>query len=212
MQTDQLPFRVPQQARSHVRVRQILQSATALIRLNGCAGLTVSDIARGAGITSGSVYQYFPGRGAIIAELAEQYRTGNQRTVSSSLSAVENDVPGIGVSLLEAYCELQKEHPIARDIVMGMTMDKQLRLMGKYYVQDHVEFVLSRVKHLFHREQHDSVKQVILLSMHCGAATVECINTLDKDQGLAAMALARAMLRTSWTCTIGEVSYNNRLA
>jgi AcrR family transcriptional regulator len=162
-----MTLRTPQQVRSHITVGRILHSATALIRQNGCAGLTVSDIARGAGIPSGSIYHYFPDRGAIIGQLAEQYRVKNQRTVSQSLAAMKTDVAGLGVTLLDTYRELHQQHPIARDIFMGMTMDVQLRAMGTQYVQEHVEFVFDRVKHLFDHGQYEPVKQVILLSMHC---------------------------------------------
>jgi AcrR family transcriptional regulator len=164
----------------------------------------VSDIARGVGIPSGSIYQYFPDRGAIIGQLAEQYRVKNQRTVSQSLVAMKTDVAGIGVTLLDTYRELHQEHPIARDIVMGMTIDVQLRVMGTQYVQEHAEFVFDRVKHLFDHGQYEPVKQVILLSMHCSAVAVERVKMLDDDQRQVALELARTMLRTSWNSTIGR--------
>jgi AcrR family transcriptional regulator len=199
-----MPLRTPQQVRSYITVGRILHSATALIRQNGCAGLTVSDIARVAGIPSGSIYQYFPDRSAIIGQLAEQYRAKNQRTVSQSLAAMKTVVAGICETLRETYRELHQEHPIARDIVMGMTMDVQLRAMGTQYVQEHVEFVFDRVKHLFDNGQYEPVKQVILLSMHCSAVAVEMVKTLDNDQRQVALELARTMLRTSWNSTIGR--------
>jgi hypothetical protein len=74
--------------------------------------------------------------------------------------------------------------------------------MGTQYVQEHVEFVFDRVKHLFDHGQYEPVKQVILLSMHCSAVAVERVKTLDDDQRQGALELARTMLRTSWNSTI----------
>jgi AcrR family transcriptional regulator len=57
------------QQRGRVRFDAILGSARDLLRVRGVEGFTVEDVAAHAGIPVGSVYQFFPNKFAIVAEL-----------------------------------------------------------------------------------------------------------------------------------------------
>ena len=67
--------RDPQQGRSVQRRRRILASTAALLQTTDYAALNVGDIARHAGTSVGSIYQYFPNKDALLHALAEQYLT-----------------------------------------------------------------------------------------------------------------------------------------
>jgi AcrR family transcriptional regulator len=53
-------------------VGAILESATRILSREGYASLTTNRIADLAGVSIGSLYQYFPGKQAVIAALARQ--------------------------------------------------------------------------------------------------------------------------------------------
>jgi AcrR family transcriptional regulator len=71
--TDQLtPRRKPSQDRSRDRVERILDATAALLIDTAADKITTAAIAETAGVPIGSVYQYFPNKLAILAELARR--------------------------------------------------------------------------------------------------------------------------------------------
>jgi AcrR family transcriptional regulator len=67
------PRRRPQQERSHEMVERILGSAQALAKEAGFKGLTTISIAGRAGLSVGSLYQYYPNKEAILLDLARRW-------------------------------------------------------------------------------------------------------------------------------------------
>lgn len=67
--TDLRVRRRPVQQRGRVRFDAILSAARALLAQGGLEGFTIDDVAHRAGIPVGSVYQFFPNKFAIVAEL-----------------------------------------------------------------------------------------------------------------------------------------------
>ncbi|MCP9834230.1 MULTISPECIES: TetR/AcrR family transcriptional regulator [unclassified Cyanobium] len=65
--------RQPRQARSQERVRRILAAAEELFVAGGVGSTTTNAIAARAGVPIGSLYQFFPDKGAILRSLAEGY-------------------------------------------------------------------------------------------------------------------------------------------
>jgi len=69
------PRKKPQQARSGVTYNTILDAAAQVLKAEGYAQATTNTIADRAGVSIGSVYEYFPSKEAIFASLIE--RTDN---------------------------------------------------------------------------------------------------------------------------------------
>ena len=66
--------RQPRQARSQERVRRILAAAEELFVAGGVGSTTTTNaIAARAGVPIGSLYQFFPDKGAILRSLAQLY-------------------------------------------------------------------------------------------------------------------------------------------
>lgn len=69
-QTSQISSRKqPRQARSTELVAAILQAATQVLAKEGAARFTTARVAEKAGVSIGSVYQYFPNKAAILFRL-----------------------------------------------------------------------------------------------------------------------------------------------
>lgn len=68
------PRKAPRQARAAATIDVILQGAAHILRRDGLGGLTTNHIAERAGVSIGSLYQYFPGKEAILAELIRRKR------------------------------------------------------------------------------------------------------------------------------------------
>jgi AcrR family transcriptional regulator len=78
------PRKAPRQERSRELVEWILAAATRILAADGLAGLTTNRVAEVAGISVGSLYQYFPNKEAIVVALIER----TQRGVAEAVEAV----------------------------------------------------------------------------------------------------------------------------
>lgn len=67
--TPPAPRRTPSQSRSRVLVTAIIEACQQLLEEEGAEQLTTNRIAEVAGVTIGSLYQYFPNKEAILANL-----------------------------------------------------------------------------------------------------------------------------------------------
>jgi AcrR family transcriptional regulator len=67
------PRKQPRQSRSRETVRTILDAAAAVLIKRGYEGMSTNQVAQRAGVSIGSLYQYFPSKEAIIAALIDEH-------------------------------------------------------------------------------------------------------------------------------------------
>lgn len=67
------PRKQPRQARSRDTVNAILRAAAQVLTANGYAAATTNHIAARAGVSIGSLYEYFPSKDAILVALTEAH-------------------------------------------------------------------------------------------------------------------------------------------
>jgi len=82
------PRKKPLQARSTVTVDAIVEATIRILRRDGWAACTTTRIATLAGVSVGSLYQYFPNRNAIAVEIVRQ------RTRSYLAAVIAADLSG----------------------------------------------------------------------------------------------------------------------
>lgn len=66
------PRKKPRQTRSNVTVEAILESATRIFQRDGFAKTTTNRIAEYAGVSVGSLYQYFPNKVSLLQSLHDR--------------------------------------------------------------------------------------------------------------------------------------------
>lgn len=66
------PRKWPSQRRSRETFEAVVQACTLLLPERGYARTTTNHIARRAGVNIASLYEYFPGKDAIVAQVAER--------------------------------------------------------------------------------------------------------------------------------------------
>ncbi|MBN3819935.1 helix-turn-helix transcriptional regulator, partial [Paraburkholderia sp. Se-20369] len=64
------PRKSPRQRRSTATVDAIVEAAAQILERDGLDGYTTNAVAAQAGVSIGSLYQYFPNRDALTATLA----------------------------------------------------------------------------------------------------------------------------------------------
>lgn len=81
----------PQQSRSRVTVEAILDGAIRVLQQEGSLALTTTRIAQAAGVSVGTLYQYFPNRKSILDALQEREF---QRTLIMMQAVMVDSQPG----------------------------------------------------------------------------------------------------------------------
>jgi AcrR family transcriptional regulator len=79
------PRKWPRQDRSRFTVEAILEAAADILVRDGYAKLTTNRIADRAGVNVASLYQYFPGKEAIVAELRRRHGAAERAAARDAL-------------------------------------------------------------------------------------------------------------------------------
>jgi AcrR family transcriptional regulator len=87
------PRKTPRQARSRATVEAIVEATAQLLRELGPDGTTTARIARRAGTSVGSLYQYFPTREALVAAVAQAHLDALTATLANALGADATTAP-----------------------------------------------------------------------------------------------------------------------
>jgi AcrR family transcriptional regulator len=86
MTSPKKPRRSPSQARSQHTVACVLEGAARVFRREGFAA-TTNRIAAEAGVSIGSLYEYFPNKQALLIALAERHVSEAERGVAAAISS-----------------------------------------------------------------------------------------------------------------------------
>ncbi|HEX5059567.1 MAG TPA: TetR/AcrR family transcriptional regulator [Kofleriaceae bacterium] len=106
------PLKVPSQRRAWVTYNSVLDATARLLETTGFAALTTNHVADLAGVSIGSLYEYFPDKETLVAELARRTLREIMGEVTGGLrDAVElGGEPGLrrGVGILFEVVERRR--------------------------------------------------------------------------------------------------------
>ncbi len=128
------PRRQPVQARSRERVEKILDAAVQLLIKEGYDAVKTNAIARQAGVSIGSVYQFFPNRFAIFNALAERYREKIALSLESHLSISANRTWEVALEeTLDAMAEMWRTDWAFHSVWLAIQNTAELRDSREQY-------------------------------------------------------------------------------
>lgn len=109
------PRKSPSQERSRATVDAIMQASTYILNEVGWGGLNTNAIAERAGVNIASLYQFFPNKQAVIAELQRRHATSIHADISHALENISEqptlrEVPTVMVKMVV------KEHQSAPEV------------------------------------------------------------------------------------------------
>ncbi|HEX4250983.1 MAG TPA: TetR/AcrR family transcriptional regulator [Pseudonocardia sp.] len=81
------PRKTPRQQRSREMVARIIDAAARVLTEHGYDGASTNRIAATAGISSGSLYQYFPNKDAIVTAVLERFSDQLVARIDAQLAA-----------------------------------------------------------------------------------------------------------------------------
>ena len=101
--------RVPRQARSQLKIEAILDAAEAVLAAGDLSAFTTNAIAARAGISIGTLYQFFPHKEAIISGLVDRL-LADMRVCRDTLFVPEAASLPVGVWLDQVVDHLAQTH------------------------------------------------------------------------------------------------------
>jgi AcrR family transcriptional regulator len=110
------PRRSPAQARSRDTVAVILTAATRLFAASGYDATTTNHIAERAGVSVGSLYEYFPSKDAILVALAEAHLEEAQRIVRDATRELLDVPADLETTVRTVVCATVKVHALDPDL------------------------------------------------------------------------------------------------
>jgi AcrR family transcriptional regulator len=93
--------RQPQQSRAQATVEAVLEATAQVLFSDGWEALSTNRIAKHAGVSVGSLYQYFPNKQAIVRELMSRYSEQQYQELARGLAKMR-----AGASFEEAIEEV----------------------------------------------------------------------------------------------------------
>jgi AcrR family transcriptional regulator len=115
-----VPRKLPQQDRSRMTVEAILEATTHILTEEGYDKANTNRIAERAGISIGSLYQYFPNKESLMAALMEQHSNEIAELVESKLQhlfdvPLETAIPEVVRAVIAAHAINPRLHQVLNE-------------------------------------------------------------------------------------------------
>jgi AcrR family transcriptional regulator len=137
------PRKTPIQARSTVTVESISEATIQVLLSHGAAGLTTTRVAERAGVSVGTLYQYYPNKRSLLFAVLENHLNRIAAKVETACeNARHQPLAEMIQQMVEAFCDAKMEradisvalYRISAD-VGGSTLAKRVTLRSQKAVQ-----------------------------------------------------------------------------
>jgi len=177
--------RAPSQARSRERVEKMLAAARDLIAEKGSDALRMGEVAERAGVSIGSLYQFFPDKAAVIRTLAERYNAEGRACIAEGLAGIA-DLAGLRTAfaaLIDTYYGIFLAEPVMRDIWSGTQADPALRDLDREDSRINGAVLAEVMARLRPETDRATLDASAFLVMQLGEATMRLAISLDRAEG-----------------------------
>lgn len=191
------PIREPRQERSQKRVAQILNAARTIIETKGAATMKMSEIAEVAGVSAGSIYQYFSNKSDIIAALTDEIlieQTDIHKKLLPERPTSLVQLSHAMFEMLDCYFELHMQDPVVRDIWAGYRADKRFQHTDHDDDVANRDYIFEMSRHLFREKEHERVKTNLLLAIKCAGAAVGMASQHEGERARQVFREAKVVL------------------
>ncbi len=106
------PRKRPQQLRSRVTIDTIFEAAIQVLLANGLDRITTIQIAERAGVSVGSLYQYFPNKNALLAAIVKRHvGEVTDITIAACNSAHGKTIGEMCATMMSAFVDAKTRRP-----------------------------------------------------------------------------------------------------
>jgi AcrR family transcriptional regulator len=148
------PRKQPQQDRSRVTVEAILEATTHILTEEGYDKANTNRIAERAGISIGSLYQYFPNKESLMAALIEQHSNEMAELVETKLnnlfdSPLEIVVPELIRAVIAAHAINPRLHQV---------LSEEMPRLGKSIQMEQAQARIAQILRSYLDRWRDSIE------------------------------------------------------
>ncbi len=189
------PRKRPTQARSQATVDAIVEAAARILVRRGYGAFTTNQVAAEAGVSVGSLYQYFPNKESLLAELKARHVAALEYGFQSVLARLaEAPLATLVAALIEANVAAHLIEPALHQVLS--TEVPQLGPTDATIAYD--EHTAARVRALLASRRHEIAVRDLDLATYLVVRTVEATihdAVVDRPHDLASGAIAREVTR-----------------
>ncbi len=111
-QVSVIPRKIPTQKRSVIMFEALIEATARVLRTEGAEAVSTNRVAAVAGVSVGSLYQYFPGRDALIYSVLERQERRQLELLSSAITTTQaSPLPGLVRSVVSALVHFYRDDP-----------------------------------------------------------------------------------------------------
>jgi AcrR family transcriptional regulator len=112
------PRRQPKQERARSTVQFVLDATTKLLARDGIDAVTTNRIADLAGVSVGSIYQYFPDKRAIFSALHERHAEETRQLIASTVAQhTTSSLGALVLSLMDGLIDAHAHDPVLHELL-----------------------------------------------------------------------------------------------
>ncbi|MDO7213434.1 TetR/AcrR family transcriptional regulator [Acinetobacter nosocomialis] len=135
------PRKRPRQARSVATFEAILEAAARILESLGFAGFNTNTVAELAGVSIGSLYQYFPSKDALIVELIRRERAKLSNRI---VEAIQQHEAANLKEKLKLIIQAAVQHQLSRS-QLARTLEFASELIGKDVEESELQHELETI-------------------------------------------------------------------
>lgn len=190
------PRKTPRQARAQATRDAILEAAAQILSVQGLAGFNTNAVAQRAGVSIGSLYQYFTNKDALMAALIHQLQSRQIDTIEEAARGLEN--AGLEESVRALVRAAQKHH--RDDTLLATAVDhEEARLAIQIALDPYLErggMVIARMlgRHLDELGSVDIQRAMRTIPHMARAVGDACANLSPPDLRAAEEEAVRAVM------------------
>ena len=205
MTTQLSPRKAPRQSRSQATVTAILDATAHILVERGFAAATTNAVAERAGVSVGSLYQYFPNKDALVSALharhGEQMMAVIQHALTKAMDATLDDALN---GLIEAAVEA---HRVDADLhcVLELQLGRSVDMTALH--DEYVDVMEERVVKLLARHRNEitvpDLKLAAFMLMNAAHGLIHTV-VLQRPKGVSLKVATREIVRMMQSYLTGK--------
>jgi len=189
------PRKRPVQARSQATVDAILEAAARILVRGGYGAFTTNRVADVAGVSVGSLYQYFPNKESLLGELKTRHIADLERGLDAVLAQLgDGPLPEIVAAVIAAHVAAHLVDP-----ALHRVLSTEVPQLGKHDAAHAFEQrTATRVHALLASRRHEIAVADLDLATYLLMRTVEATiheAVVERPHDLASGAITREVTR-----------------
>jgi AcrR family transcriptional regulator len=174
-------------------VEAIVDAAERLLERDGTAGLTTNRVAEHAGVSIGTLYQYFPNKFALAAAVFERHGRVYEQMFVAAVSAHRTPqaiICAVGDSLLEMFARRPRIHRSLRELRSASEVHERIDAMLRTMV-DRMAGILAATQGI----PVEHARDIAFVIVHGADGVANAIAaSSDREQGRRVIAVFAEMV------------------